>query len=93
MSVECCRRRRTRGQYAEAQSTETGEAQFGLLPTAKKEALQQRCRTYDAVGWFLPSLRAKLLALQLKFVHGEHHRAPQDRQASEPAALGLRPAV
>ena len=60
---------------------------------SQKGGSQQRCRSYDAVGWFLPSLRAKLLALQLKFVHGEHHRAPQDRQASEPAALGLRPAV
>ena len=69
------------------------KAQFGLLPTAKKEALQQRCRTYDAVGWFLPSLRAKLLALQLKFVHGEHQRAPQDRHASAAGSLGLRPAV
>ena len=69
------------------------EAQFGLLLTAKKEALQQRCRTYDAVGWFLPSLRAKLLALQLKFVHGEHQRAPQDRHASAAGSLGLRPAV
>ena len=67
-------------------------AQFGLLLTAKKAAAHAvaQLRRRQLVHTLAEGQATRAAT---KFVHCEHQRAPQDRQASEPAALALRPAV